>query len=119
MTREAFCWRLTEPPIHEGDAVEVALGLEVARLGYGLLEFDFARSSSPSGELVLTLRCDGAGHVSEPLSLLDRNEQAIPKAPEHLPAEARRSLEARYLEVLGRALFDDVAHLARLEMESR
>ncbi len=38
MTPEAIAWRLTEPPIHEGDAVEVALGLEVAKLGYGLLE---------------------------------------------------------------------------------
>ncbi len=35
------------------------------------------------------------------------------------PAEQRESLEASCLEVLGRALFDDVAHLVRLEMEGR
>ena len=91
----------------------------MAKLSYGPLEFDFAKTCSRDGKVVLTLRRDGAVHVADPLSPLEHNEQAIPKAPERLRAEERKALEARYLKVLGRLLFDDVAHLARLEMEFR
>lgn len=40
----------------------------------------------------------------------------IPRAPAYFSAGERRDLEARYLRVMGRALFDDVAHLIKLEM---
>ena len=119
MTSGPFTWRLAEPRSPDGDAVATALGLEAAKLGCGPLEFEFAKASSPRGEVVLILRRDGALHVAEPMSLLEHNEQTIPKAPERPPAEQRESLEASCLEVLGRALFDDVAHLVRLEMEGR
>ena len=39
----------------------------------------------------------------------------IPRAPAYLSDAERRDLEARYLRALGRALFDDVAHLIKLE----
>ena len=119
MTSSPLIWRLTAPPTSEGDAVETALGLEAAKLRYGPFEFDFAKTSSPSDEVILTLRREGTLHVAGPMSLLEHNEQAIPEAPQRLPAEERKSLEASYLDVLGGALFDDVAHLVRLEMEWR
>ena len=119
MTSGPLIWRLAAPPISQGDAVETALGLEIAKLRYGPFEFDFTKTSSPGDEMILTLRRDGAPHEAEPMSLLEHNEQAIPKAPGRLPTGKRKSLEARYLEIFGRRLFDDVAHLVRLEMEWR
>ncbi len=119
MTSEPFIWRLSESPSPAGDAVEAALRLEVAKLSYGPLEFEFAKSRAPGGEVVLTLRLDGATPMAERTNLLAHNEQLVPRAPKSLPAKERASLEARYLEILGRGLFDDVAHLVRLELDSR
>jgi hypothetical protein len=117
VTSGVLSWRLTDLAAPGGDVVEVALGLETAKLRCGPFAFDFAKSCTPSGGVLLTLRRDGAPRLVEPADPLDHNEQIVPGAPEDLPAEERRWFEARYLAVLGRGLFDDVAHLVRLEME--
>jgi hypothetical protein len=117
MNVDAPTWRLTEPPSPDGDAVVAALGLDAAKLRCGPVQFDFTKARTPSGELVLTLRRDGDAHAVDPMGLLEDHEQVIPKASERLSAEARDSAEVRYLRVLGRLLFDDVAHLVGLELE--
>ena len=113
-----YTWHLESPPSEAGDPVETALGLDRARLGCGPYVFDFIRARSPRGELVLILTPDGGaslGRRPAPISHRE-HEQIIPSAPAYLRAEARERLEARYVQVLGRALFDDVAHLIKLEM---
>ncbi len=117
MTSDPLAWRLMEPVSADGDAVEVALGLEAARLRFGPVDFDFEKAYDPSRGVVLTLRRDGAAHAVEPFDLLDHNEQVVPKVLEDVPVVERESLEARYLRLLGKILFDDVANLVRREME--
>ncbi len=111
-------WQLKSPPLAAGDPVETALGLEEAKLSCGPYIFDFTRARSRFGELVLTLTPDGGTSSDRRTTPVDHreHEQVIPRPPEHLRAEARERLETQYLQVLGRALFDDVAHLITLEM---
>ena len=51
MTIGPFIWRLTEAREPAADPVEAALGLEVAKLSYGPLEFDFAKTCSRDGKV--------------------------------------------------------------------
>jgi hypothetical protein len=113
-----YTWQLESPPSVAGDPVETVLGLEEAKLSCGPCVFDFVRARSPRGELVLILSPDGgASRARHPVPICHReHEQVIPRAPAYLRAEARERLEARYVQVLGRGLFDDVAHLIKLEM---
>jgi hypothetical protein len=113
-----YTWELKSPQSVAGDPVETALGLEEAKLSCGPCVFDFVRAHSPRGELVLILTPDGGTpSARRPAPICHReHEQVIPPAPAYLRAEARKRLEARYVQVLGRALFDDVAHLIKLEM---
>ena len=62
------------------------------------------------------MRRDSAEHAADPLSPLEHKERAIPPSPQSLPAEESRPLEAHCLEVLGSALFDEVAQLVQPEM---
>ena len=141
---DSLTWRLKTPQVSEGDAVlaaptanevelsqgptmlsaagsqtdavSVALQLAAATLSYGPLSFDFRKIRSPDGGLVLTLTQERGSEAGERPVRLDRQEQIIPPARAHLPAGQRSHLEAEYLRVFGRGLFDDVAHLARLEL---
>ena len=115
---DRFHWQLETPHPRKGEAVEAVLGLDRAKLSYGPYLFDFRKSSSERGELVLTLTPDGGPYPLRHPVLIghDSHEQVIPRAPAYLSAGERQDLEARYLRVLGRALFDDVAHLVKTGM---
>jgi hypothetical protein len=114
---DRFLWRLEIPCPSAGDEIQAVLHLDRAKLSYGPYGFDFRRGRSERGELVLTLTPDGGAYpLQRPvLTGHERHEQVIPRAPAYLSDAERRDLEARYLRVLGRALFDDVAHLIKLE----
>lgn len=113
-----FEWRLTAPHPVVGDEVEAALALDSAKVSCGPYSFDFAKERSASGGLVLTLTQSGdVDSLTEPVVLGPRrHEQVVPPAPEYLRAASRRELESEYAEVLGRALFKDVAYLVELEV---
>jgi len=113
-----FAWRLSGASPADADIISAVLDLDAAKLSYGPFRFDFGKVRLPRGELNLTLAPAVGADAVDRLAL-GCPEQVIPCAAAHLPAEERKSLEARYLEVLGRALFDDVARLVRLEMEFR
>ena len=114
---DRFHWQLETPHPPTGGTIEAVLRLDRATLSYGPYLFDFKRGRTEHGELVLTLKPDGGDPPRRPVLIgHDSHEQVIPKAPAYLSTRERRDLEARYLRVLGRALFDDVAHLIKMEM---
>ena len=116
-----FTWQLAGDGSTGADAIRVALGSDAAKLTFGPYSFDFAKRRSPDGDLQLTLTPDGGPDQIESRLLLGyrKHEQVIPAVPAHLPPGQRRLLHAEYLQVLGTALFDDAAHLVRLEMRLR
>jgi hypothetical protein len=113
-----FAWRLKAPHPAVGDDVEAALALGSATLSCGPYSFAFSKERSANGELILTLTQSGdVDSLSEPVVLGPRrHEQVVPSAPAYLRAGSRSEIESRYALVLGRALFDDVAHLVDLEV---
>jgi hypothetical protein len=113
-----FEWHLKAPHPVGNDDVEAALALDSAKVRCGPYSFDFAKERSASGELILTLtQSNDVDSLKEPVVLGPRRHmQVVPPAPTYLRAASRRDLESRYAQVLGRALFKDVAHLVELEV---
>ena len=114
---DRFHWQLKSSHPQAGEAVEAVLRLDRAKLSYGPYLFDFRKGRTATGELILMLTPDGGPYpLRRPLLIgHDRHEQVIPRAPAYLSDGQRQDLEARYLRVLGRALFNDVSHLVKLE----
>ena len=118
---EHFTWQLRAQGLVPADDIEVALTLDAAELTYGPYLFAFTKTPLADGSLLLSLqprgradgRGDGEGRDAE---ILDEcpGDQVIPAVTGDLGPEQRRELEAHYLRILGRALFDDVAHIVEI-----
>jgi predicted RNA-binding Zn-ribbon protein involved in translation (DUF1610 family) len=115
--REHPTWRLRPPSLLPVDEVEFALSLDVAELTYGPYLFGFARSALPGDGTLLSLTPIGlvdeeSGEVTAAAGLPENCsvDEIVPPAHGDLDEATRKKLETRYLSVLGRAPFDDVAH---------
>ena len=113
-----FVWQLKSPSLSADDAVDAALGLDSAKLSYGPYFFDFWKARSHDGQLVLTLTPDGEAYPARRPVLIGhrKHEQAVPRPPAYLRAGERERFEDEFLRVFGRGLFNDVAHLVKLEL---
>ena len=114
--QEHFSWRLRPASLLPVDDVELALSLDSAELTYGPYLFAFVKTPLPGDGTLLSLahigRVNaGSGQVTRGGPALEgcARDEIVPLAHEGLDPGTREKLEARYLRVLGQALFDDVA----------
>jgi len=114
--REHPTWRLRPPSLLPVDEVEFALTLDAAELTYGPYLFGFAKTTLPGDGTLLSLApiglVDGeSGEVTTGAGLPEScsGDEIVPPAHGDLDAATREKLASRYLRVLGRALFDDIA----------
>jgi hypothetical protein len=114
--REHPTWRLRPPSLLPVDEVEFALSLEAAELTYGPYLFGFAKTTLPGDGTLLSLAPIGlvdeeSGEVTAAAGLPENcsADEIVPPAHGDLDEVTRKRLEARYLRVLGRSLFDDIA----------
>jgi hypothetical protein len=117
MQRSCAVWRATTPHVPASDAVEAALDRDTAELSYRACSFAFAKTRTEGGHLLLTLTPSG----SDGADTLDRSpaEQLVPAVPGDLSPPARERLEAKFLQVFGRALFADVARMVDVDRKFR
>jgi hypothetical protein len=115
-TREHRTWRLRPPSLLPVDEVEFALSLDAAELTYGPYLFGFAKTTLPGDGTLLSLAPiglldDESGEVTTGAGLPEScaGDEIVPPAHGDLDAATREKLASRYLRVLGRALFDDIA----------
>jgi predicted RNA-binding Zn-ribbon protein involved in translation (DUF1610 family) len=114
--RERRTWRLRPPSLLPVDEVEFALSLDAAELTYGPYLFGFAKTTLPGDGTLLSLAPIGLvdeerGEVTSGVPLPENcsgDEMVLP-APGDLDEATREKLASRYLRVLGRALFDEIA----------
>lgn len=113
---EGFVWRLRPPSRLPGDDIDLALSVDAAELTFGPYLFAFARMSLPGDGLLLSLAPVGmvdeeSGEVTSGSDLPEgcARDEIIPAPQGDFDAATRERLATRYLLVLGRALFDDVA----------
>ena len=118
MQRSCAIWRATTPHVPSSDAVEAALDRDAAELSYRACSFAFAKTRTDGGHLLLTLTPSGSDDGAE---VLDRSpaEQLVPAVPGDLTPLARERLEAKFLQVFGRALFADVARMIDVDRKFR
>jgi hypothetical protein len=117
MQRSCAIWRATTPHVPSSDAVESALDRDADELSYRACSFAFAKTRTDEGYLLLTLTPSG----SDGADALDCSpaEQLVPAVPGDLTPPARERLEAKFLQVFGRALFADVARMIDVDRKFR
>jgi hypothetical protein len=109
-------WRLVTPRGVGLDAVHAALTHDAATLSYGPHTFDFTKTQEARRDVLLTLShredcaCEREAGAGEQCPLHGRtSEQLISPVTGILDAATQRTVDDRVLQVIGGALFADVA----------
>lgn len=115
-------WRLEEPERSGVDAVDAALAVAAATLSYGPHSFDFAKTRTATGDVLLKLshradsRCKDKGRVCGFTWLNGLTSMRVIAAgarPDGESSDDEPDSEAGRVAAAGRALFADVARLIR------